>query len=181
MRHSLWLALLVALAALAACTDGKTSAPSASQDREVRDANRLPDQQARAMASPYQGLGCLWPISLEPARIAAPNALTATCQGMPQGRPYEILINARIPAALGEGSGIVMRLSLEAAGRSQELAVRYERRIGDKALFSAKTAGQVPNGGAVPIRLGLIGCVDAGGASRPCILDGGALFVLSRN
>jgi hypothetical protein len=174
--------LVLVATSLAACTDAKAPAPATTpaQEREIREANRLPKQQARAMASPYRGLGCVWPLSLQPARIATPNAVSATCNGMPQGKPYEILVSARIPAEIGEDSEIAMRLRLEAPGARKELTVTFERRIGEKALFSGKAKGQVPNSGAVPATLSLIDCVDRAKSPRPCILDSGSLFVLSR-
>lgn len=173
---------VVAMAALAvvACTETKQSAQPTMTEREVRQANRLPAQNAREMASPYQGLGCIWPVSLEPARITPPNELSATCDALPSGRTYLVRIDARVPAAAID-TGSRMRLRVSAPGISREVEVAFAEQIGPRLRFSGEAEGRVPNGSAVEVKLSLIGCEDATGNAAPCAIESGSLFVLSRS
>jgi len=170
--------MVLAALTLVACTKPEQTASTASTDKEIRQANQLPKQNARPMETPYKGTGCLWPVSFDPAKVAAPNQVSATCDGLPSGKSFVVRINSRIPHANSPDTGIKMRLRASAPGFDQEVVVKHVQRLPTAQLFSGMATGKVPNGGAVEVKFSLIGCENASGAAVPCPFGSGNLFVL---
>jgi hypothetical protein len=61
------------------------------------------------------------------------------------------------------------------------MLVALSERRGDRLRYGGAAHGRVPNGGAVALTLGLIGCEDDSGRPIACPLEAGALFVLTRH
>jgi len=169
---------LAALTLVASTTPEQKTASTASTDKEIRQANQLPKQNARPMETPYKGIGCIWPVSFDPAKVSAPNQVSATCDALPSGKAYVVRINSRIPLAKSPDTGVKMRLRASAPGFDQEIVVKHIQRLPEAQLFSGAAKGKVPNGGAVEVKFNLIGCTNAADAAVPCPFGSGNLFVL---